>query len=205
MLRRMLYSQLLGTVLYGVDGIKVGQVRRVLVDEITGRPEWVAVSTGALGARQRLVPIAAADLQLGGIRVPYSAAVVLASPRFDPRDAAPDQAGEEELYRHYGMDSEPPPTRLAVADLETDSDADSVPTVPTDDGSPAPTFAGWDLGKIRQLLEQAFSDSQLTPGHPRAIHTIVSALPSLDADADADAEKSSRLTEEGHVDRGHRS
>ncbi len=64
MLRRMLYSQLVGTVLYGGDGIRVGQVRRVLLDEITGRPEWVVVSTGALGARQRLVPIMTADLQL---------------------------------------------------------------------------------------------------------------------------------------------
>lgn len=179
MLRRMLYSQLVGTVLYGVDGVRVGQVRRVLVDEVTGRPEWVAVSTGALGARQRLVPIAAADLQLDGIRVPYPAAVVLAAPRFDPRDAAPSQDAEENLYRHYGMDTEPPPPRLTGTDQNdvAGGDAGPAPTAHPVDRSPVPALAGWDLAKARQLVEHAFSYSQQPPEPPGEHPTVDPGVP----------------------------
>lgn len=197
MLRRMLYSQLLGTVLYGVDGIRVGQVRRVLVDEITGRPEWVAVSTGALGARQRLVPIAAADLQLGGIRVPYPAVVILAAPRFDLRDAAPTQDAEEELYRHYGMDSEPPPARPSVTDRNHGRDGDGdgdgdhgddapVPTVRTGDGGIVRSVGGWDLGKIRQLLDHAFSYPQQLPEPAGEVPTVDATAPSIESEDEKD-------------------
>ena len=223
MLRRMLYSQLIGTVLYGVDGIRVGQVRRVLVDEITGRPEWVAVSTGALGARQRLVPVAAADLQIGGIRVPYPAAVVLAAPRFDPRDAAPNQGSEEELYRHYDMDGmdgengedgedgedgESPPIRLPGTDQNNDrdqhrdADRDAVCPVADDDGSPTPAAVeGWDLVKVRQLLEHTFSYPQ-QPAGPAGETAAVDAPASS---AESDAGQHPHMTGGAHVDRCRRS
>ncbi len=180
-LRRTLYSQLLGTALYGSDGIRVGQVRRVLVDEITGRPEWIAVSTGVLGARQRLVSIMAADLEMGGIRVPYPAAVVLAAPRFDPRDPAPDQDTGEALYRHYGMDSEPPPLGSPGSTRQDVVDGDDLPspTVRTSDRTPIKALAQWDLAKVRQLVELVLSYPQQPLAPSVENLTVTSARPSI--------------------------
>ncbi|MEO3938946.1 PRC-barrel domain-containing protein [Dermatophilaceae bacterium Soc4.6] len=192
----MLYSQLVGTVLYGGDGIRVGQVRRVLLDEITGRPEWVVVSTGALGARQRLVPIMTADLQPGGIRVPYPAAVVLAAPRFDPRDAAPSQGCEEELYRHYAMDgtdgldgtgsTDRGQESASFAGFDSNLAASngvgaSASTLPAPDHSP--DSAGWDLGKLRKLLDLAFAYPQhQPPGRTGETFLVDAAETSIESD-----------------------
>ncbi len=210
MLRRMLYSQLRGVVLYGSDGIRAGQVRRVLVDGLTGRPEWVVVSTGALGARQRLVPISAGDLQRGGIHVPYPASTVLTAPRFDPRDTAPSQFSEEELYRHYDMDGtdgtdgigrESPSALLTGFDRHHRVDSLPSPTVPTLDHYPTPESTGWDPVKLQHLLGLAFTYPQHQPPRPAGGAPLVdAAAPSVQSVDGIDP----RTTGGGHVDRGSR-
>ena len=44
------FQRLIGRSAYGRDGVRIGQVRDIVVDEVTGRPEWVSIATGILGA-----------------------------------------------------------------------------------------------------------------------------------------------------------
>lgn len=108
------FAQIIGAVVYGSDDVRIGQVRRVLLDEVTHRPEWAAVATGVLGARQRLIPVSGADLSPHQLRVPFAGDDVVSSPRFDPRDSQPSPEVEEQLYRHHHMlDTETEPGRDA--------------------------------------------------------------------------------------------
>ena len=40
------------------DGDKIGKVDQVLVNDETGNPEWLGVTTGLFGKRQNFVPLA---------------------------------------------------------------------------------------------------------------------------------------------------
>ena len=116
------FHRLIGRSAYGSDGIRIGQVRQILVDEVTGRPEWVSIATGILGARQRLAPIDSPDLRADSVVVPFTSDLVSSAPRIPPTTAATatpalTTASEEMLYRHYGM-TDPDPN------LDPDTDID---------------------------------------------------------------------------------
>src|SRR5215207_4020632 len=83
------------------NGDKIGTISDVYVDDDSGRPEWLAVSTGWFGTRVSFVPIEGADIRGDDVVVAYDKATVKDSPnaeadgRLTPRE-------EETLYRHYG-------------------------------------------------------------------------------------------------------
>ena len=60
-----------GQKLVSQDGDKIGTIDEVYVDEQTGEPEWLAVSTGLFGSRVSFVPLAEAQRDGDDIRVPY--------------------------------------------------------------------------------------------------------------------------------------
>ena len=109
------FQLLIGRGAYAEDGAWVGLVRAVLVDDVTGRPEWVCVATGILGARQRLVPVALHHLRVDGAFLPFDAAAVRSAPRVELQDGQPSQEAEEALYRHYRLLDDDPDE--AAADL----------------------------------------------------------------------------------------
>ena len=92
-----------GQKLVGQDGGKIGTIDEVYVDEQTGEPEWLAVSTGLFGSRVSFVPLAEAQRDGDDIRVPYDKDQVKDSPNADA-DGALSQDEESRLYRHYGLD-----------------------------------------------------------------------------------------------------
>ena len=49
-------SAAVGSTAYGTDGGKLGTVEAFFVDDRTGAPTWVAVSTGLFGTRHSIVP-----------------------------------------------------------------------------------------------------------------------------------------------------
>jgi uncharacterized protein (TIGR02271 family) len=92
-----------GQKLVSQDGDKIGTIDEIYVDEQTGEPEWLAVSTGLFGSRVSFVPLAEARRDGDDIRVPYSKDQVKDSPNADA-DGALSQDEESRLYRHYGLD-----------------------------------------------------------------------------------------------------
>jgi len=96
----------------------------VVVDDVTGRPEWLVVSTGILGARERWVPIqtsavtSAHTSATGPLTVPLDLETVLEAPRFGLVRAGLTTSQEEALLVHYGMDADPAPGEEIVSRLD---------------------------------------------------------------------------------------
>jgi hypothetical protein len=85
------------------DGQKVGKLRDLFLDSQTDRPEWAGVSTGFLGRKRALVPLAEATEAEGAVRVAFTEEQIKDAPTMDP-DMELSQSEEEDLYRYYGLD-----------------------------------------------------------------------------------------------------
>jgi sporulation protein YlmC with PRC-barrel domain len=93
---------LIGRRVLDSQGVKIGTVDEVYLDDATGVPEWAAVRTGFFG-RDAFVPLATGELVDDTLRVPYDKALVKDAPDFGVgRHLSPEQ--ELQLYRHYGVD-----------------------------------------------------------------------------------------------------
>jgi uncharacterized protein (TIGR02271 family) len=85
------------------EGSKIGTIDEIYVDTDTGRPEWLAVSTGLFGSRVSFVPLADARREGGDIQVPYDKDQVKDSPNADA-DGQLSEQDEQRLYAHYGRE-----------------------------------------------------------------------------------------------------
>ncbi|GHE09258.1 DUF2382 domain-containing protein [Klenkia taihuensis] len=95
-------DRVIGSDVYDADGDKIGSATEVYLDDQSGNPEWVTVSTGLFGTRSSFVPLRDADLTGDGVRVPVSKAAVKDAPKVDAdQHLSPEE--EQELYRYYGM------------------------------------------------------------------------------------------------------
>ncbi|MEJ8632412.1 YsnF/AvaK domain-containing protein [Streptomyces sp. MS2.AVA.5] len=85
------------------SGRKIGDAKRVFVDDTSGQPGWAAVRTGRLGG-ETFVPIRDAQLVDDHLEVPYPKAQVMDAPhpRIEPGGHL-SRAQEQELGRHYGI------------------------------------------------------------------------------------------------------
>lgn len=90
------------------NGRRVGHVRHVYFDLVTGRAEWLGVSIGRFRGTLRCVP-APATFSVGDahVCVDYDAALIRQAPPTD-RPVGLDDAAEQRLYAHYGF---APPSR----------------------------------------------------------------------------------------------
>jgi uncharacterized protein (TIGR02271 family) len=86
------------------DGDKIGKVSQVFLDDQTGNPEWVTVTTGLFGTAESFIPLNQASVQGDTIRVPYDKATVKGAPRVDDANGHLSESEEAELYRYYGLD-----------------------------------------------------------------------------------------------------
>jgi uncharacterized protein (TIGR02271 family) len=85
------------------DGDKIGSIGDIYLDTETGRPEWIAVTTGLFGSKVSFVPTAEAQAEGDDVRVPYEKSHVKDSPNVDA-DGALSEDEESRLYTHYGLD-----------------------------------------------------------------------------------------------------
>ena len=85
------------------DGDKIGTIEEIYMDAETGKPEWLAVTTGMFGTKVSFVPVAEASDAGDGVRVPYDKAQVKDAPNAEA-DGELSQEEEASLYRHYGLD-----------------------------------------------------------------------------------------------------
>jgi uncharacterized protein (TIGR02271 family) len=85
------------------DGDKIGKIEEIYMDAETGKPEWLAVTTGLFGTKVSFIPIAKASETGGEVRVPYDKQQVKDAPTAEA-DGELSQQEEAALYRHYGLD-----------------------------------------------------------------------------------------------------
>ncbi len=92
-----------GSTAYDAAGEKVGRVGQLYLDDQTGRPSWVTVSTGLLGSGgETFVPLEGASFDGQDLRLAYSKDTIKNAPG-EGADEHLDYAQEEELHRYYGL------------------------------------------------------------------------------------------------------
>jgi stress response protein YsnF len=118
-------SASIGSTAYDTAGGKIGTVDHFFVDDRTGAPTWVAVTTGLFGTKHSIVPAADATFSDGGLRVPVTADAVKSAPHLTGDHLSPEE--EDTLRRHYGVGTggappERPVTDRSTTDLDNDLD-----------------------------------------------------------------------------------
>ncbi|USX52756.1 DUF2382 domain-containing protein [Lentzea sp. HUAS12] len=84
-------------------GEKIGSVKRVWLEDGTGKPMWAEVHTGLFGMKESFVPIQQGQVAGGAITVPVSKQQVKDSPSMHTADDHMTDEEQDALYRHYGM------------------------------------------------------------------------------------------------------
>jgi sporulation protein YlmC with PRC-barrel domain len=93
---------LIGRKAFDRDGVKIGTVDEVYLDDATGAPEWAAVRTG-LFSRDAFVPLEPSTFTDDTLHVPYERSLIKDAPDFGVgRHLSPEQ--ELQLYHHYGLE-----------------------------------------------------------------------------------------------------
>src|SRR4051795_2788330 len=91
-------SAAIGSTAFAPDGDRIGTVEHFFVDDRTGAPTWVAVTTGLFGTRHSIVPAADATFAEGALRLNVHRDAVKASPSV-PDTGRLDPDTEAELRR----------------------------------------------------------------------------------------------------------
>ena len=101
---------LIGRRAFDINGVKIGTVDEVYLDDATGEPEWAAVRTG-LFSRDAFVPLEPSAFVEDHLVVPFDKALIKDAPDFGVgRHLSPEQ--ELQLYHHYGLELPPATARL---------------------------------------------------------------------------------------------
>ncbi|SFU09388.1 conserved domain-containing protein [Geodermatophilus amargosae] len=105
-------SAAIGSTVQGPDGEKIGTVESFFVDDRTGAPTWVAVSTGLFGTKHSIVPATQATFHDGVLDVPVHKDTVRHAPVMGGDHLGPEE--ETALRQHYGLTGGTPPTGAPV-------------------------------------------------------------------------------------------
>ncbi len=94
-------QQYIGRNAVDLDGNKVGKIGQVYLDDRTGQPLWITVTTGLFGNRQSFAPITGSAFDGDDVRLAVSKDTIKAAP-----NVADDEHinGDEQnaLYEYYG-------------------------------------------------------------------------------------------------------
>lgn len=96
------FDTILDSTVIDRDGDKIGKVGQLFLDDQTGEPTWVTVSTGLFGTKETFVPLQGASITGDEIRVPYEKGFVKDAPNVDV-DEHLSTVQEDELYRYYNL------------------------------------------------------------------------------------------------------
>jgi hypothetical protein len=98
-----------GTSAYDPQGNKLGSIKRLMIDKISGRVAYAVMSFGGflgIGAEEYPVPWSklSYDTQLGGYRTDITEQQLRGAPSFarDPDWDWSDREREQQLHEHYG-------------------------------------------------------------------------------------------------------
>ncbi|MEU7138562.1 PRC and DUF2382 domain-containing protein [Nocardia sp. NPDC046473] len=97
-------EELIGSAVYSPEGDKIGKVKRIYVDNTSGAPTWVSVTTGMFSG-DSLVPLAGAQLRHDpeALQVRVEKEEVKTAPQLE-HDGLISPEAERELFDHYHID-----------------------------------------------------------------------------------------------------
>ena len=98
------YEEWFGTTVYDRTGTKIGDITDIYLDDKTGQPEWMTVSTGWFGTAEQFVPIAGTRSHNDGLQIEFAKDQVKEAPSIDTGQEHLDAPEERRLYDHYGLD-----------------------------------------------------------------------------------------------------
>lgn len=137
-----------GAEAYASDGAKIGPVGDVYLDDATGQPSWVTVSSGLFGTKTFFVPLHAAQLVGQKLTLGFDKATITDAPRLaEDEHLGADE--EQRLIEHYRIrraelvDADAPVATEAEAAAE---ESDAAEPTTEHDGAPQPTASGAVLG-----------------------------------------------------------
>lgn len=93
-------QQLVGRTAIDADGDKIGKIGQVYLDDQTGEPAWVTVSTGLFGTKQSFAPVHGASVAGDDLRLGVTKDQVKDAPNVDD-DGHLDESEQDALYRYY--------------------------------------------------------------------------------------------------------
>jgi uncharacterized protein (TIGR02271 family) len=94
------WDNLIGATAVDADGDKIGKVGQVYLNDGTGEPEWVTVSTGLFGTRESFAPLYNARPGDGELRLAVTKQQVKDAPNVDADDHLGNTALDT-LYQYY--------------------------------------------------------------------------------------------------------
>src|SRR5690242_12271146 len=94
------WDNLIGRTAVGSDGGKLGKVSQVYLDEVTGQPAWVTVTTGMFGTRQSFAPLGNADVRDAHLVLAVPQHLVKDAPNIED-DGHLNDSETLALYQHY--------------------------------------------------------------------------------------------------------
>lgn len=94
------WDSLIGATAVDADGSKIGKVGQIYLNDGTGEPEWVTVSTGLFGTRESFAPLHGARTGDGELRLAVTKQQVNDAPNVDAGDRLEDVALDT-LYEYY--------------------------------------------------------------------------------------------------------
>ena len=65
------------------DSEKIGKIKDIYLDDDTGEPEWLAITTGLFGTKVSFAPLRGATVRGDDLALPYTKAQVKDAPRCD--------------------------------------------------------------------------------------------------------------------------
>jgi len=93
-------DQIVGTTAIDASGEKIGKVGQVYLDDQTGQPSWITVSTGLFGTRESFAPLPGAHLNGDTLQLTVTKDQIKNAPNVeDDGHVGPDE--ESALYDYY--------------------------------------------------------------------------------------------------------
>lgn len=89
---------------YDTQGEKVGKIEDIYVNDATGQPDFVSVSTGVFGLGEALVPLRGHTFDGEDVTLAFEKGRIQDAPVTD-KDGHLTERERDELYRHYGLES----------------------------------------------------------------------------------------------------
>lgn len=100
------YDGWIGRDAYDINGDKIGAIDQIYYDDITGRPEWLAIRTGFFGMNTSFAPISGSTVYDDDLRLSYTKDQVKDAPNIDPTNGSLLAHDEQVLFDHYGFASD---------------------------------------------------------------------------------------------------
>ena len=151
------HQDIVGQTAFDVDGNKIGEVEYCYLDLDTDLPEWVAVKTGKLMGKSRLVPLMDATMSDEGLRLAFGKDQIKGAPELD-LDMDLTEGEEAPLFAHYG---------LAYSEAQSDTG------LPAGRAAPATAPAGADDAMTRSEEELRVGKVRREAGRTRLRKYVV--------------------------------